>query len=339
MNVRGEPIQVAIVGCGGIARAHAASLKKIQGTGGTVFVSRDPAKAERTASECGGRFARSYEAVLQDPDIRAVVLCTPHDCHAPETLQAAKASKHVLVEKPIARTLEEAAAMRDAAVSAGVRCMVAENFHFIPVLLKAREILLSGRIGGLHTVIANGLYQAAPTGWRTEKERMGGGALIDGGIHYVDGLRLFGGEINSVRTVSPAKRTIEMEGEEAAYLDVRFANGVAGMLNFSWTCHGLLDLPDFLILGSHGSITVRIRSHYMEIRDPRKQRVFTGFMRFHSIEKWGFFGVMRAFLDLIQDDSALNPMDAREGMRDLAVVLAAYRSIETGETGESVRGI
>ena len=141
-------------------------------------------------------------------------MCTPHDRHLADARLALDAGLHVLVEKPIARTLEEADGMLAAARGAGRVLMVAENFRFMPAFRHVAALLDAGRLGALREVhlVARGFR--AQAGWRLAPEAMGGGALIDGGIHYVHVLRWWGG---GVRRVFALRRRRWLSGARTAW--------------------------------------------------------------------------------------------------------------------------
>src|SRR2546422_11413736 len=129
---------LVVLGCGWIARRHAAAARRLRLP--LIFASRDPARARAYAREFAGVAAYGdYAEALRDPRARAALVCTPHDRHLDDVLAALAAGRHVLVEKPLARTLEEADRMIDAAARAGRGLMTAENFRFMPALRSVRR--------------------------------------------------------------------------------------------------------------------------------------------------------------------------------------------------------
>src|SRR5204863_8001529 len=139
-----------------------------------------------------------------DARARGAIVCTPHDRHVDDVMQALAADRHVLVEKPLARTLDEADRMIAASASAGRVLMTAENFRFMPAFRWVRRALdrqLLGELREIH-LVARGWRRHA--GWRLTPGA-GGGALIDGGIHYVHALRWWGGGVRRVFALRPAQ--------------------------------------------------------------------------------------------------------------------------------------
>src|SRR5262249_47021049 len=147
-------------------------------------------RARRYAKTFGGLAAYgSYAEALADRRAIGAIVCTPHDRHVADACAAFAAGRHVLLEKPVARTLAEADGIIGAAAAAGRVLMVAEQFHFMPAFRRVKAMLETGRLGTLRELhlIARGF--GARGGWRSTVEGVGGGALIDGGIHYVHNLR------------------------------------------------------------------------------------------------------------------------------------------------------
>jgi len=146
------------------------------------------------ANDIAGRYGvRAYEtldAVLADPDVRIVYLATPNDAHAEQTLRCAAAGKHVLVEKPMALSPEEAAAMVRAASAAGVGLYVGFQLRFHPAHLRARDIVRTGEIGDVVWAGARwASYRERDTGWRLDLKRSGGTLLTARGVHLIDLVR------------------------------------------------------------------------------------------------------------------------------------------------------
>ncbi|GAA4840415.1 Gfo/Idh/MocA family protein [Garicola koreensis] len=160
-----------------------------------VLVGRDAERTQAAAEKLGwAEAATDWRAVLERDDVDLVDICTPGDSHA-EIAEAALASgKHVLVEKPLANSVEEAESMAAAARRArefGARSMVGFTYRRVPALQLAQQLIAEGRIGEIRQVRAQYLQDwladaEAPLGWRLDKEKAGSGALGDIGAHIVD---------------------------------------------------------------------------------------------------------------------------------------------------------
>jgi predicted dehydrogenase len=313
---------LVLLGCGWIARRHAAAARRVRLP--TIFASRDIGRARAYAREFGGVAAYGdYAAALKDSRARAAIVCTPHDRHVDDVLAALDAGRHVLVEKPLARTLEEADRMIDAAARAGRVLMTAENFRFMPAFRWVRSALDGGMLGDLRELhlIARGWRRHA--GWRLTAGA-GGGALIDGGIHYVHALRWWGGEVRRVFALRPRQTLDEMAAEDAVDLLAECEGGVVGVLANSLAAPGLSRFQWSSVTGTRATCFVDNRGRLVLVRgrDGLRVRLFRRDTRGHE-------AMLRAF-DAAMTSGRASEMDGREGRRDLAVVLAAYRSIADG---------
>ena len=142
------PIGLCIAGCGRFAAFHARAARALPGRVAVSFASRDPTTAAAYRRRFGGVTAfGSYEEAAADPRVQALLFCTPHHVHLDNVRLAARWGKAVLVEKPMARTLEEADRMLAETRAAGIPFMVGENVHFMPAFVTARRLLAAGAIG------------------------------------------------------------------------------------------------------------------------------------------------------------------------------------------------
>lgn len=169
----------------------------------TVVCGRDPKGTARAAERLGwGDWATDWRQVVRRDDVDVVDICTPGDSHADIAIAALAAGKHVLCEKPLANTVEEAERMATAAqvaAEAGVRSMVGFNNRRVPALAHARRLIAEGRIGEVRHVRAQYLQDwlvdpEFPLVWRLRRERAGSGALGDLGSHVIDLLQHLTGE-------------------------------------------------------------------------------------------------------------------------------------------------
>ena len=320
------PLSLCIAGCGRYARNVAGGLSSMRDQVELFFASRDRAKAEEYCRTFEGRDAfGSYEGAAADPRVEALYFFTPHNLHCENTLMAVGHSKHVLVEKPISRTLDEAQRMVDAAREAGVVLMVGENARFMPVVRKCKELMDQGAIGNLRLVQVQAEQRHAPTDWRRSLEVNGGGALIDGGIHAVDNLVYLGGMPTSIYAAFLPKVLHHLEGEDGMVVMARFAGGATGLINFSWGNASGSGRPWAAVTGSRG----RIR---FELGNPAWLTLETGegqqeFQFTDPAANWR--DMVAEFADGIRQGRQPSS-SGEEGMRDLEVVLKAYESARTG---------
>lgn len=234
------PLRVAMIGHSFMGRAHSHAWRSAPrffelplAPEMAVLVGRDAQRAHAAAENLGwAESAADWQAVLQRDDVDVVDICTPGDSHAEIAEAALQAGKHVLVEKPMANSVEQAEAMTAAARRArqyGVRSMVGFTYRRVPALQLARQLIAEGRIGAIRQVRAQYLQDwladaEAPLGWRLDKERAGSGALGDIGAHIIDmtcfltGQR-FAGVSGMLETFVPERPTAESSDGLSAAAD------------------------------------------------------------------------------------------------------------------------
>jgi UDP-N-acetyl-2-amino-2-deoxyglucuronate dehydrogenase len=287
-----------------------------------IFASRDLERARVYARRFRGLAAYgSYEAALADPRAAGAVICTPHDRHLADARLAFAAGKHVLVEKPIARTLQEADELIAAGEASGRVVMVAEQFRFMPAFRRLKALLAAGALGELREIhlSARGLF--GRSGWRLRADLAGGGALIDGGIHYVHALRWWGGGVRRVFALRPPQTFHALGGEDAVALLAELAGGAVGFLSNSLAAPGLLRLQWSTVTGSEASCFVDNRGRWIVVRGGRRFKLWLT-----RRDVRGYEAMLSSFADAMASGK-VEEMDGAAGRADLAVVLAAYRSI------------
>jgi len=320
---------LCLLGCGYIAQRHAQAARSLRPEVALSFASRDPGRAEAYRRAFRGVAAfPDYEAAVRDPRVHAVLICTPHHLHAAHAALAFRHGKHVLVEKPIASSLEDADAMIAGARGAGMILMVAENFWFMPAMVAARRLIQEGRLGAVSQIQLVARGYRVPSPWRCRRAEAGGGALIDGGIHYVNLLRQCGGEVAEVYALRPPQTIAEMEGEDSVCLLVRLRSGAVGVLVNSIGTPGTARTQCASVSGTEGTLLIENRGRFLLLR-ARRGRRFLVFLR----DRRGHGAMLREFVATIREGRRPQ-MAGEEGRTDLAVVLAAYRSLDLGQPVE-----
>jgi predicted dehydrogenase len=328
-------LRVGLIGCGIISDAHISAYARHAGRARiSVCCDLDPAHAASAAAKVpGARVAGRLEEVLAADDVDAVEILTPHHLHSAAVLAAARAGKHILCQKPLARTVEECTAMITAAREAGVVLFHGEVNHTWPAATTARQAIADGRIGrlvALQATYANwqgGEYLA--TAWRYDPQVAGGGQLADGGIHYIDLLLNLGGPVEAVSCFATRFRP-ELGGEDTTVLNLRFAQGHLGSLASSHAVGMWAPVPMLIAFGTEGVLTLGMPFETVTLyrRDlPGHQQVL---IQPTGDGYGGLFAVMIGkYLDCVLggEPSASPPEAGRENLR---VVLAAYESARTG---------
>ncbi|HEX4951832.1 MAG TPA: Gfo/Idh/MocA family oxidoreductase, partial [Thermoanaerobaculia bacterium] len=221
-------IGFGIVGAGMVARYHARAIAETKGARLTAVCRADASRADEAAAELGVPCEPSLEALLARPDVDAVCLCTPSGLHAQQCLAAARASKHVLVEKPMALNLADADAMIAACRDAGVRLGVALQRRTDFACRALHDAIRANELGRLVLGTATvpyfrpqSYYDSAA--WRGTWSLDGGGALMNQGIHMVDLLLwLMGGEAEVVGASGGAVGH-DIEVEDCVVAALRFS--------------------------------------------------------------------------------------------------------------------
>ena len=219
------PLRVAMVGTGFMGAAHSQGWRVAprfydleRSPQMAVVVGRDPAKTEAAAHKWGwGEASTDFAGVINRDDVDVVDIVTPGDSHCEMAIAALEAGKHVLCEKPLANTVEEARRMTDAAQAAaknGVFAMVGFTYRRVPAASFARELVSRGAVGEIRQVRGQYLQDwlsdpEAPLTWRLDKSRAGSGSLGDIGAHAIDLAQFITGE--SLTSVSGVMETFVTE--------------------------------------------------------------------------------------------------------------------------------
>jgi predicted dehydrogenase len=283
-------IKIALIGGGFMGKAHSlayaampmffwpAPARPIRSV--IVDVTEDLA---RTAAARYGwdDYSTSWQNVMEDPEIDAIDIATPNDLHADIAIAAAKAGKHVISEKPLASTVQDAKAMVEAVEKAGVVHAVAFNYRRTPAVVLAKKYIDEGAIGDILSFRGTYLQDwsadpESPLSWRFQKKIAGSGAIGDIGSHVVDLARYLVGEIlqvNSVVSTFISERPLQTAGfdtlgaakgsggprgpvdvEDEAISLVRFQNGAVGSIEATRNAWGRNNYITFEIHGTKGSI-------------------------------------------------------------------------------------
>ena len=316
---------LCVLGCGSFARVFARAMAGLAGEIDLYFASRDLARAREYAARFNGRDAfGAYEDAAADPRVDALYVCTPHHLHREHAALAARWDKHILVEKPIAGTLEDAAAMTQLAAAAGVNLMVAENFRFLSPVQEARKLVEQGRLGQIRLVQLQEQYPFRPSGWRNRAELNGGGVLIDGGIHKLSALAYLSGRPNQVyaRRVPPGQPGLAAEDGVVVVTDAPY--GVVGMINHSWSVAPPTPHSWVAISGTAAYLYFEPGQPWLRVIDGDSTTVVD-----LENDASGLVPMVREFHRSIREGRE-PAMPGREGIADLRLVLKAYESMETG---------
>src|SRR5271169_4514331 len=335
-------IRAAIVGLGRWGRSLASS---VAGNGDDIkFVlayTRTRASAEDFCRDKGIPLADSYEEILRDRDIDAVVLATPHSQHQAQALAAAAAGKHIFVEKPITLDLASAHVVVDAAREAGVVLAVGLARRFHPSLAALRARVQDGRLGKVMAMVAQHTTSTAQfvalDNWRASAEVAPGGAFTAVGVHALDHMIEFAGRVRDVRCVTA--RNYPGPSDDTTTIMLQFASGSTGLIfcsvatatNFAFSAYGTKGLAEIT-----GADLSRFRF------TPASTAAPTGLVTAPPDEILQFSGFdmlraqMTAFARAIRDGNSY-PVPIADVLHGMAVFDAIVESAKRGDI-VSVRG-
>lgn len=331
-------IKVAVFGCGAIAqRRHIPEYAENQHVELVAFADPNLERAQEMVDLYGGKAYASYEEILANEDIDAVSVCTPNYLHAPMTIAAANAGKHVLVEKPMACSIEEAEQMIEAARKNNVYLMVGHNQRLMPPHVKAKEILDSGKLGKVLT-FRTSFGHPGPEGWSVDgadswffrKEEAIMGAMGDLGVHKSDFIRyLLNDEVADVASFIGTLHKEGTEVDDNATCLLRMKSGAIGTLVASWTQYRGGD--NSTILWCENGVmkigTVHGNEVIVELTDGTVETYEVGMMS--TNEKQVPSGVIDAFVESITTNTPPT-ISGEEGLRAVKVILGAFESQKTG---------
>ena len=281
----------------------------------TVICGRDEAAVSKEADRLGWReYSTDWRAVVARPDIGLIDISTPGDSHYDIAIAAAEAGKHILCEKPLANSLEEARAMQAAVERAGVVAMVNFNYRRVPAIQLAKQLIDGGHIGEIRHW--RGVYlqdwivdPEFPLVWRLQKHLAGSGSLGDIGAHSIDLARFLVGEIDEVcgmlktfikerplpaevtgLTASAGTERGEVTVDDAALVLARFRNGAVGTFEATRFATGRRNHNCFEINGSRGSIVFDLERmnelQFFSLDDPPEAQGFRTILVTEGVHKY-----------------------------------------------------
>ena len=341
-------IGFGIIGCGMISRFHARAIGDIRGAKLVACYSATPASADKFAAEQHCTAYHSLDKLLANPAVDVVTICTPSGAHMEPCLAAAKAGKHVICEKPLDITLSRIDKMIAACDKAGVilSTIFPSRFHRSSQLMK--HAIDKGRLGRLTLGDAYVKWyrtqQYYDSGaWRGTWSLDGGGALMNQAIHSVDLLTWMMGPVAEVTAHTTMLAHERIEVEDVAVATLKFASGALGVIEAS-TAVWPGELKRIEIHGTQGSIAMReediIRWEFAKktktdeellAKMAGKTQTGGGAADPKAIGHHGHTGLFKDALEAIKKRK--KPLsDGTEGRRSVEIILAIYKSAETGKT-------
>jgi myo-inositol 2-dehydrogenase / D-chiro-inositol 1-dehydrogenase len=319
-------MRTGVIGAGWIAEEHVSILGRLDGVELAAVCDVDEARARRLAD--GAAAYTDWRQLLEREKPDAVFVCTPPLLHREITVEALGRGVHVYLEKPIARGLDDARAILDAAASSDAVCAVGYQWRGVEVLDDLREAL-DGQELGLLIGIGTGPTRSRP--WFLNRKE-GGGNLLERASHGIDLERAVGGEVVSVQATASRVALAQSAGErgdieDAATISLQFANGAVGSSSIAWTRDGLPGRYSLDVLGSESSLRLDLDPDFT-LRGTSRGTEIDARTSQHPIER-----SVRRFFDAAEagDRSRVfcTPADAAG---TLAAVLACEEALASGGT-------
>jgi predicted dehydrogenase len=230
-----KPVRTALIGCGKVGGLHAAALTSLAESALVAVCDSSLERAEQFAGRYGGRAFSDMTRMVREAGAEAVFICTPHPLHAEPAVQAAEAGLHVMVEKPMAASLNDCDAMLQAARKSGVTLSVMSQRRFYEPVQRMKEAIEQGKIGrpvlGVFLMFSwrdQGYYESDP--WRGKWKTEGGGVLVNQSPHQLDLLRWFMGDVEEISGRWANLNHPYVEVDDTAVATLRFRNGGLGSI-------------------------------------------------------------------------------------------------------------
>lgn len=325
-------IKVGLVGCGGIAEQHVKGYLKLPREEAQITAVCDVVEknVQQRSQEVGGVPTYSdFNVLVKEADVDAVDICLPHHLHKDAIVAAANAGKHVICEKPLCLTLEEADAVDKAVKENGVTLMCAHNQVFMPGVQKVKELLAEGVFGKVYELRTTDSFyhnfDPNTIGWRSQRKTMGGGELIDTGYHPSYLLLYLAGSTPVEVTAMLSKHRLSfMDGEDSAQVLVRFADGSVGNIVTSWAYEPTANTEKFSLVAERGYAYSHGGDLHYKIRGSEPVTVKLGWVNGFEQEIAHFITCLREGRKPVQTEV--------DGINVLKVILGAYASAEEKRT-------
>ncbi len=336
-------VKVGLIGAGFVADIHAHSFKHFVRDGEIVAVaSPTPGKAAQFAKERGiPKAFENYRDLLAMPEVDMVSLALPNDLHCQVTLDAAAAGKHIVCEKPLCRTLEEADRMIEACRQQGVLLLYAEELLFAPKYVRARQLVEEGALGAPFLVKQWEEHDGPHMPWFWDVNRSGGGVMLDMGCHSIEYARWVFGK-PQVKSVSATLGTYvhsdKTHGEDHSIVVVEYEGNRVALAENSWAKPGGVD-DRCEIYGSQGHtradllrgnalLTYSDAGYGYAVEKSSTTRGWT-FTMFEEVWNYGFPQELNEATRAVRGETEF-PETGVDGREVLKIIYAAYQSMGEG---------
>jgi predicted dehydrogenase len=336
-----EKTKVAILGSGFIAEIHAESYARFVPDAQVIAVySRDLNKANKFAAVHGiAQWYNDLDKIITDSGADVIDICLPNYLHHIACIKAARAGKHIIIEKPLAVTLAEADDMIEVCKQEGVLLMYAEELCFAPKYERARALVEGGAVGSVYMLKQAEKHSGPHSDWFYKKETAGGGVMMDMGCHALAWFRWMN-KNNPVKTVYADMKTVmhDTECEDNTLTILEFENGVTALAEDSWARHGGMD-DHIEIYGDKGVIYADLFKGNAALTYSLDGYEYAGekagntqgwtFTTFEEAFNQGYPQELKHFIQCVRE--GLQPLvTGEDGRAVLELIYAAYQSAKIG---------
>lgn len=311
------------------AYSYASCLRQLEDVEFVGIADEDAERAKKMAGDFGVKAFGSYDALLET-DVEAIIVCSENINHRKHVVVAAQHGKHVMCEKPLATTNEDAQAMIEVCRRANVKLMTAFPCRFHPAFVELKRAVKAGELGKVLAVKGTNQGQC-PFGWFVDKKLSGGGAVIDHTVHVTDLMRAMTGA-EPVRVYAEIdNRMFGKEFDDTGLLTIDFSDGTFATLDSSWSRPKSFATWGNVKMDVTGDAGVASMDMFNQKIDAFYDKSMS-----YRYEYFGDnidLGLVASFARSIADNAPVE-VTGEDGARALAVALAAYESAKTGKPVE-----
>lgn len=329
----------AIIGCGFIAKKHAKAIQETEGTKLVAICDKVPKNMDFFEQAYDAKPYVDVAEMFEKENIDVVCICTPTGLHATLAIQSAHAKKHIVLEKPMAMTLDEADQVIEACRMNQVKLSIVHPNRYRPVVQELRNIVdnqLLGKISHANAIVNWNRNQAYydQSAWRGTKE-FDGGALLNQAIHNLDLLLLFMGEVEEVYSME-ATRLRNIKAEDVSNGVVRFTSGALGLVQASTTVYPQNFEESMTIFGEKGTVKIGGENaiYFKHLAIEGMTDLETSLLKQKiKDDPWGVSGHQCIIEDMVTAirNNTLPTVTGEDGRRSLELALAFYESAEKNQ--------
>jgi len=331
-----KQLKAAIIGCGSISSVHADSIRKSGKAELAAVCDIDTQRMDMAVQKYHTKGYENYKDVLSDQSIDVVHICTPHYLHSQIALEALKAGKHVLTEKPMAISTGAAGEMIDISNKTGKRLGVCFQNRYNTTSVKIKELLKSGKAGRIIggkafvTWFRTDKYYTE-SGWRGTWEKEGGGVLINQSIHTLDLLQWFMGDVESIKAnVDTRKLKDVIEVEDTADVYIKFKNNATALF-YATNCY-VQNSPVEIEIVCENAVLKLCQDLEIKYKDGTVEKVADVDRLTGEKAYWGsgHSALIDDFYSKIISGEDF-PIDGCEGIKTIKIIEAIYKSSRNRE--------